>query len=143
MASNHRLAVATHILLMLASAPDEYRNNRGLLSSQAVAASVNTNPVVIRRVVADLARAGLVRSHAGKNGGLELGRPANRITLLDVHLSLVEPDVFAYKANLPSQRCPVGSKVIGVLSPVFDDVQARVHKSLKKTTLAHLVAQMG
>lgn len=143
MASNHRLAVATHILLMLASAPDEYRNDHGLLSSETVAASVNTNPVVIRRVVADLARAGLVRSHAGKGGGLELGRPANRITLLDVHLALAEPDVFAYKANLPSQRCPVGSKVIGVLSPVFDDVQARVHQTLKKTTLADLVTQMA
>lgn len=143
MAANHQLAVATHILLVLAHIPAEFRNENGLVSSEVVASSVNTNAVVVRRVVAQLARAGLVRSHAGKGGGLELARPANRITLFDVHLALDEPAVFAYKANLPSPRCPVGSKVIGVLSPVFDDVQAGVHKSLKKTTLADLVAQMG
>ena len=143
MASNHQLAVATHLLLVLAHIPAEYRNENGLVSSEVVAASVNTNPVVIRRVVAQLAGHGLVRSHSGKGGGLELGRPAGKITLLDVHTALSEPEVFAYKANLPSPRCPIGSKVIGVLSPVFDDVQTSVHKSLKKTTLADLVAQMG
>ncbi len=143
MAANHQLAVATHILLVLAHIPVEYRNANGLVSSEVVAGSVNTNAVVVRRVVAQLARSGLVRSHAGKGGGLELGRPANRITLFDVHLALAEPDVFAYKANLPSQRCPVGSKVMGVLTPVFVDVQTSVHKSLKKTSLADLVAQMG
>ncbi len=143
MAANHQLAVATHILLVLAHIPPEFRSQSGRVSSEVVAGSVNTNAVVVRRIVAQLARAGLVRSYAGKGGGLELSRPANRITLLDVHLALAEPDVFAYKSNLPSQRCPVGSKVIGVLSPVFDDVQAGVRKSLKKTTLADLVAQMG
>lgn len=143
MASNHQLAVATHILLVLAHLPAEYRKENGLVSSEAVAASVNTHAVVVRRVVGLLARSGLVRTQAGKGGGLELGRPANRITLLDVHLALEDPEVFAYKANLPNARCPIGSKVIGVLSPVFDDVQASVHKSLKKTTLADLVAQMG
>lgn len=143
MAANHQLAVATHILLVLAHIPGEFRNEHGLVSSDVVASSVNTNAVVVRRVVAQLARSGLVRSHSGKGGGLELGRPANRITLLDVHLALDEPAVFAYKANLPSQRCPVGSKVIGVLSPVFADVQTSLHKSLKKTTLADLVIQMG
>lgn len=142
MAANHRLAVATHILLMLASAPKEARNHRGLISSEAVAGSVNTNPVVIRRVVADLARAGLVRSHAGKSGGLELIKPPGRIRLYDVHAALNEPDLFAYKANLPNALCPVGSRVVGLLTPVFSDVQQSVERQLKKTTIAQLVRSM-
>lgn len=142
MAANHTLAVATHILLMLASAPEEARNERGLISSEAVAGSVNTNPVVIRRVVADLARAGLVRSHPGKGGGLELIRPPERIRLYDVHAALDGPDLFAYKANRPNALCPVGSQVVGLLTPVFSGVQRGVERELKKTTIAQLVRRM-
>jgi Rrf2 family protein len=38
----------------------------------------------LRKIVARLARAGLVRSNRGVGGGVTLGRPADQITLLEV-----------------------------------------------------------
>ncbi|MEJ2747124.1 MAG: Rrf2 family transcriptional regulator [Anaerolineae bacterium] len=143
MAANSQFAVATHTLLVLAHMSAEFRNQAGLISSDVVASSVNTNPVVIRRVVADMSAAGLVISHPGKNGGLELGRPAEQITLLDVHAAIGDPPVFAFKPNPPAPQCPVGSKMIEVLTPVFASVQQQVHESLEQVTLADLASQIG
>lgn len=143
MAANSQFAVATHTLLVLAHIPGEFRNPAGLVSSEVIASSVNTNPVVIRRVVADLAAAGLVISQPGKNGGLALGRPAEQITLLDVHVAIGDPPVFAFKPNPPAPQCPVGSKMIQVLTPVFANVQQQVRESLEQVTLADLASQIG
>src|SRR5688500_19373399 len=72
-----RFAVAIHILLLLATEPT------GQATSTRLAASVSTNPVVIRRLAGQLARAGLVRIRRGP-GGAQLARPAAEITLADV-----------------------------------------------------------
>lgn len=45
----------------------------------------------VKRIVADLARAGLVQSRRGVNGGLWLARDAETITLLDVVEACDEP----------------------------------------------------
>ena len=67
---NSRFAVAIHTLLMLATKAD------GPISSDYIAGSVGTNPVLIRRLMGDLRNAGLVDSRAGATGGFVLARPA-------------------------------------------------------------------
>ncbi len=64
---NQQFTFAVHIMTALACAP-------GLMDSQTLAASVNTNPVVVRRLLLALRRAGLIETQAGKNGGARLGR---------------------------------------------------------------------
>ena len=77
MAANSRLAVGLHALTVIAHrAPD-------VLRSEDIAFSVRTNPVVIRRVLARLHRAGLVQSIRGKAGGFKLARDPKKITGLD------------------------------------------------------------
>jgi Rrf2 family protein len=56
-----------------------------LHSSETIALKLNTNPVVIRRILAQFQAAGLVRNHKGPSGGSELIRPASKITLGDVY----------------------------------------------------------
>ena len=73
-----RFAVALHVLLLLGCG-----QRRGPATSQAIAESVNTNPVVVRRITGHLARAGLVRVRRGP-GGAVLTRPPEQITLADV-----------------------------------------------------------
>ena len=53
MSTSSRFAVAVHILTLLASAD-------GPVPSSLIAGSVGTNPALIRRLVAQLADAGLV-----------------------------------------------------------------------------------
>ena len=90
-----RFAVAIHILLLLAAEPG------GQATSGRIAESVGTNPVVIRRLAGQLARAGLVRIRRGP-GGAELARPASSITLADVWAAMRRPEL----PLLPAHRGP-------------------------------------
>ena len=71
---NSKLTVGIHILTLLASSPGEAQ------TSEYIAGSVNTNPVVIRRLLGLLREAGIVESQGGHGGGWRLQRPAERIT---------------------------------------------------------------
>ncbi len=70
------------------------------LKSEQVAESVNTNPVVIRRMLMELAEAGLVVSQTGSLGGSRLANDPAKTTLLDVYQALeCERRVFASPAT--------------------------------------------
>lgn len=131
-----RFAVAIHILLLLAC-----RQRCGPATSHLIAASVNTNPVVVRRITGQLARAGLVRVRRGP-GGAELVRPPEQITLCDVWTAMNTG-----KAGLilplhacPNQECPVGRDVHAVLGQAFRGVEQAMHGAMQGTTLASLMA---
>ena len=147
MAANSKFAVATHILTVLAHmakhAPKELVGEDGLVSSEVLAGSVNTNPVVVRRIVAELARAGIVVSRQGKRGGIELGKAPEKITLLDVYKAMGAPAVFAFNPNAPNPDCPVSSRMVRVLEPVFSQVQDGVRERLGKIRLSNLVRKIG
>ena len=88
MATNTRFATGLHALILLARQPDS------LLSSETIATTLQTNAVVIRRILAQLQRAGLVRNHKGSFGGSKLVRPANKITLADVYKAIEHTSLF-------------------------------------------------
>ena len=67
MAQNCRFAFAVHVLSALALAPE------GALNSEQLAQTVNTNPVVIRRLLLDLREAKLIETQRGPGGGGEPG----------------------------------------------------------------------
>src|SRR6187401_1504501 len=89
MSGNSRFAVAVHVMTALAY------NHGEPLSSPLLAKSVRTNPVVIRRLMAQLRRAGLVEAWPGKSGGVRLGRSAATITLLDIYRAVEGGSPFA------------------------------------------------
>src|SRR5271170_6309961 len=104
MSANSRLTVATHILAWMALVA---RNNPDPVTSERIAASVNTNPVVIRRTLGLLAKAGLVESYRGVNAGWRLTRSADTTSLLHVFDALEEGALFALHPSKPSQACPI------------------------------------
>ncbi len=95
MTPSSRFAVATHVLLALSLHPGER------LSSARLAVTVNTNPVVIRRLLGALLRAGLIVTTSGKTGGAELARSPSAITLRDVYEAVSDGEIFALS---PSPR---------------------------------------
>ena len=133
-----RFAVAIHVLLLLASGRME-----GPATSLRLARSVNTNPVVVRRITGLLARAGLVRVRRGP-GGAELARAPTDISLGDVWQA-VNPGacrpLLPVHAD-PNPACLVGCSIRGVLGDAFAAAEAAMQASLSRTTLATLVGEV-
>jgi Rrf2 family protein len=132
MATNLRFSVALHILTLLAA------RDAGVLTSEAIASSVDTHPVVIRRVMASLRKSGLVESRPGVNGGWKLTKPAKTITLCKVFESVQEENLLAMHAH-PNPRCPVGGHIRESLEDVFVEAEKALHHSLSKQTVADIL----
>lgn len=137
MVANSRFAVAVHAAATLA-----YRQARGAgyVSSDELAASVRTSPVVVRRIIRALARVGVVATKEGKGGGARLARPARRVALLEIYRA-VEHDgsILAFNPKPPNKSCPVSCGIKGALAPVFGAVEDALARTLGKATLADVL----
>jgi Rrf2 family protein len=132
-----RFTMAVHALGMLACEGGSHPG--GVLSSAAIARSVRTNPVVVRRVLADLRRAGLVETRRGARGGVALARPPSRITLGCVWEAVNDGEpLFAGHPAGPDPRCPTGLAVASYLAGVRGRAEKQLVDSLRKVTLADL-----
>ena len=139
MAANSRVTIATHALAWLELAR---QRGRAVLTSEEVAASVNTNPVVVRRSLADLQRAGLVRARRGNGAGFFLGRPAEAITLLDVWLAVSPEPLLALHHTEPNLRCPVGRGIRPVLTDLYDEATEAFRAALARRTVADVLGRI-
>ena len=112
------------------------------LKSEQVAESVNTNPVVIRRMLLELAEAGLVVSQTGSLGGSRLANDPAKTTLLDVYEALECGGVFSMHRQPPSRDCPVGVNIETVLGNVFLEVDSAVEQVLGNITINDVVQRL-
>ncbi|HEY6246107.1 MAG TPA: Rrf2 family transcriptional regulator [Pyrinomonadaceae bacterium] len=136
MSTNSRFAVAVHVLTLMAWSGEEP------LKSEQVAESVNTNPVVIRRMLCELAEAGLVVSQTGSLGGSRLASDPAKTTLLDIYQALECGGVFSLHRQPPSRDCPVGVNIETVLGDVLLEVDAAVEAVLAKITISDVVQRL-
>ena len=136
MSTNSRFAVAVHVLSLMAWSGEEP------LKSEQVAESVNTNPVVIRRILKELAEAGLVVSQTGSLGGSRLANDAAKMTLLDVYQALEYGGVFSLHRQPPSRDCPVGVNIETVLGDVLLEVDSAVERVLENITINDVVRRL-
>lgn len=134
MASNSQFAVAVHILAMLAS------NSEENVKSECIAESVNTNAVVIRRILCDLQSASLVVSQKGASGGTKLAKSAETISLNDIYAAISPGEVFSLNRQRPSQDCPVGKNIESVLCHLQKDIDHAIEKKLSLHTLADVIS---
>ena len=136
MSTNSRFAVAVHVLSLMAWSGEEP------LKSEEVAESVNTHPVVIRRMLLELADAGLVVSQTGSLGGSRLANDPAKTTLLDVYQALECGGVFSLHRQPPSRECPVGVNIETVLGNVLQEVDSAVEQVLKNITINDVVQRL-
>lgn len=130
MLSSSRFVVAVHALSVLARF-----EGKGPVCSATVAASVHTNPVVIRRLMTELEKAELVRSVAGRAGGFELNRKSSEITLADVYFAVEDETVFRMHKINPQSNCPVAAQLGRVLSTPLRAAECALHRSLAETSI--------
>ncbi|MFI9572288.1 Rrf2 family transcriptional regulator [Microbispora rosea] len=136
MSANSRLTVAVHVLTWMVL---DRREGHEVATSERIAGSVNTNPVVIRRCLGDLRKAGLVEARRGTGAGWVVTRDPESITLLDVYEALDEGGLFGMHNAQPNQSCLVGSGIQPTLRQVYDGLEDAMRKQLAGTTIADVL----
>ncbi len=133
-----RFTVAVHILSLVAIERNE------LCTSEWIAESVNTNPVVIRRVIGKLRDAELVQVRRGI-GGAALQKPLDKISLLDVYraVEVVEEGELFQMHEKPNPNCPVGANIGAVLELILLRAQEAMESVLGEIMMDELVKALA
>lgn len=134
MTISSRFSVAIHILTLLEIDKDE------ICTSEYIAGSVNTNPVVIRRIMGMLSKAGLVEVRTGV-AGARLARQLDQITLLEVYraVHVVGEDGLFAVHDQTNPDCLVGKNIQAAIEPIFSKAQKAMENTLAAVTLQDVV----
>ncbi|MBZ9715440.1 Rrf2 family transcriptional regulator [Deinococcus multiflagellatus] len=135
MKRDSRLSGVLHILLHMAQ-------HQGPLTSEMLAKAMDTNPVVVRRIMGRLRDKGYVRSEKGHGGGWTLGCDLTAVTLRDIYTALGCPSLLAIGNRTEAPGCLVEQAVNAALNQAFRDAEALLLARLGEVTLATLSADL-
>lgn len=135
MHTSSRFAVAIHTLVFLAMRDNENDS----VTSDMIAASVNTNAVVIRRILGTLRESNIVTSQSGACGGWYLKRKPQAISLREVYRSLESDPLFAMPRNPGNTHCKIGRYMQTVLDGHFKDAERAAEAELEHVSLAQVM----
>lgn len=132
-----KFTIAIHIL-----AAAEYFGEEEKVTSEFLASSIGSNPVIIRNLMSDLKNAGLMEIKRGP-GGIRIARPLDEITFYDVYEAVEKnkDDLFHFHENTNPQ-CPVGRNIHFALYGKLQEVQKDFEESLKKHKLSDVIADL-
>ncbi|HKB92109.1 MAG TPA: Rrf2 family transcriptional regulator [Opitutaceae bacterium] len=133
MSTNARFAVGVHVLIYLAAKPEEP------VTSADIACSVNTNPVVIRRLLSTLREAKIVAAQKGAVGGFTLAMDPQKLSLLAIYRAVEPAQALAFPRAEANHHCPIGAKVHAVLEGVFSQAQSALERELDRVTLGDML----
>ncbi|MHB8521947.1 MAG: Rrf2 family transcriptional regulator [Limisphaerales bacterium] len=133
MRTSCRFAMAVHVLAVLAYQEGDR------VTSACLAGSVNTNPVIVRRLLLALQRAKLVETCKGAGAGTRLSRSPRRINLAQVYRAVEAVEPFATPSRKPNAACPVGHYIRDTMQKVFASAQNALERDLAKTSLRDVI----
>ena len=113
-----------------------------VVGSQRLAASVNTNPVVIRRLLLALRRARLIETFTGKHGGARLWKSPRQISLVDIYDAVEPRPVIPVNERRAFKKCHVSCNMKSIMSRVAESTEEAVRKHLRGISLAQLVRKV-
>lgn len=133
-----RFTIALHIFTCVETFKNDYK-----ITSDFLAGSINTNPVIIRKILTQLKNAGLITVARG-TGGISPTRPLKEISFYDVYQA-IEPvengDLFNFHSS-PNPQCPVGKNIHALLDDKLKTIQLAMENEMKKYTLDDLKTGM-
>ncbi len=127
--NNTRFATAWHIMTLLAKSPQEW------LTSEWMAGSINVNPVIVRKEISVLREAGLIVSRQGKEGGSQLAKNAESITISQIYRAVKNTEVLGKKNQNPNPACSVGKEINIHLNTLFEETDQLVTQFLGDKSL--------
>ena len=129
-----RFTIGLHILTAIDMFQKDYK-----VTSDFLAGSIRTNPVVVRKILGQLKKAGLIHSSQGV-AGITMAKPLEEISFYDVY-SAIEPvedgDLFRFHDD-PNPDCPVGRNIHELLDGKLREIQSAMEEKMRGYTLADL-----
>ena len=134
-----RFTIAVHVLICIEAFKNDYN-----VTSEFLASSVNVNPVVIRRLLQQLKKAGLINVKRG-SGGADIEKPLDEITLLDVYQAVecVEEGNLFHFHESPNPLCPVGKNIHALLDSRLEEIQKAMEKEMDSTSIQDIMEDAG
>ena len=130
-----RFTIAVHVLICIETFKNDYK-----VTSDFLASSVNVNPVVIRRLLQQLKKAGIINVKRG-SGGADIKKRLDEITLLDVYnaVECVEDGRLFHFHESPNERCPVGKNIHALLDVRLEEIQKAMERKMRSVSIQDIM----
>ena len=130
-----RFTIAVHVLICIETFKNDYK-----VTSDSLASSVNVNPVVIRRLLQQLKKAGIINVKRG-SGGADIKKRLDEITLLDVYnaVECVEDGRLFHFHESPNERCPVGKNIHALLDVRLEEIQKAMERKMRSVSIQDIM----
>ena len=126
-----KFTIAIHLLTAA-----KYFDGKEKITSQFLASSIGSNPVIVRNIMLQLQQAGIIDVKRG-TGGITINRPLSEITYLDVYRAVEtnsNENLFRFHEK-PNPQCPVGGNIHKALDHSLDEIQSNFEKELASHNL--------
>lgn len=132
-----RFTIAIHTMICIAHFTSEPHQMK--VTSNFIAKSTNSNPVIIRKILGQLKQADLVDVKAGV-GGASITKPLEDITLFHIFCAIeaIPPDFFHFHQN-PNCKCPIGNNIHSILDSHLYTIQSAMNQQMQSITLKVLM----
>ena len=138
---NEQFSSALYLLMTLAY-HQAYAGRDQKMNSKEIALGLKTNPVVVRRLMAQLAEAGLIVSRKGRDGGVWLAQNPDKVTLADVYRAVEMPEMITEFHKPALKACAVSCSMKKIVGQVSESLDKDIRKSLARTKLSDLVGKV-
>ncbi|APP10474.1 transcriptional regulator [Lactobacillus delbrueckii subsp. delbrueckii DSM 20074 = JCM 1012] len=132
---SHKLSDAVHLLVYIEIFPDDD------LSSRAIARSILTNPSMVRSLMMDLRKAGLLNTKQG-SAEPELAKKPEEISLYDIFAAVGMDHHLLHVDEDTEQKCPVGGNIQGPLAKAYAEVEEAAFAKMREISLREIVDQI-
>ena len=130
-----KCSVAVHCLIFIHEAKGIAK-----VTSNLLAQSTGSNPVVIRNILSALKKAGLITVPRG-TGGAELCADPSQITLYQIY-SALEPDGVTSIIGIhpcEDRPCPIAQNIRKVLETPYHKIEDAVKNAMEEITLQSMI----
>lgn len=130
---DQRFAVAVHAMCVLSFRSPE------LSSAAFVGENISVNPLIVKRIIGAMVRAGLVEAVRGSRGGYRLMRNAQNVSLWDIYFAVQAGGPFLKRFGMPQSNCDEGRAIDRVVFDLYADLDHAIKGRLDGITLAHIL----
>lgn len=123
-------AIAVHALVYL-------NHRQETVSSETLASNVCTNPARVRKVMAKLKKAGIIKTKEGLEGGYHFEKDSSSVNLRQVCDALEVDFVSAsWKSGDKDMKCMIASGMAAIMDDIYGDLDELCRKRLESINIA-------